>query len=129
MTDRPDPMMLAMLRNQDMEDLADYLNRGRLLAETPVDQLKSRWVQLMHEWVKNFKKTDHRERNDIQAELGLRRIEIPMKLIEDLIPTLQGLSIKAAVELLSAPADRKVVVEEWLQREKDRVTVPKSKKN
>ena len=128
MIDRPDPTALAMLRNQDMDDLADYLNRGRLFAQTPVDQLEFRWVQLMHEWVKNFTKTDHRA-NDIQAELGLRGIEIPMHLIKDLISVLQDLSIKAAASFIDAPADQKAVVEEWLRKEMERVAVPRRKKN
>jgi hypothetical protein len=77
----PDPTILAWLRIQQQDDLASYLTRGRQHALAPPEKLKDRWVALMREWAKNYTNFDHSERNDIQAELELRGIELPIELI------------------------------------------------
>jgi hypothetical protein len=73
MNESYDPTILAMLRNQEFDELENYVSRGRQLAHTPTEELESRWTAQMREWAKNFKNFtgfDHRERHDIQAELA-----------------------------------------------------------
>jgi hypothetical protein len=113
----PDPTFLAMLRNQQFDDLENYVGRGRQLAGTPAKELERRWTALMRGWLENFTGFDHRERNDIQAELELRGIELPTRLVEDVMRSLGQLARKAADEIENFDLDRRAAIDEWLRNE------------
>ncbi len=128
-TKTPDPIILAMLRNQQFDELENYVSRGRQLGHTSVAGLKHRWATLMREWVKDFKgEIDNQERSDIQAELQLRGIELPIELIGNTFRSLQQLAQKAADEVEFDP-DRKAAGEEWLRKELARLSIPNREKN
>jgi hypothetical protein len=80
--------MLALVQNRELDELENYISRGRQLKHTPTEELERRWAELMREWVKNYTGFDHRERTDVQAELELRGIELPMHLVEEIMPSL-----------------------------------------
>src|SRR5271163_4805281 len=104
-----------MLQNQELDDLESYLSRGRQLADAPTEELESRWTAQMREWVKNFTGFDHRERDDIQAELQLRGIEPPIRLVEDVMRSLRQLGQKAADDVKNFDPDRGTAIEECLR--------------
>ncbi len=127
-TDAPDPTMLAYLRSRQMDSLGDYLNRGRALKHASSEKLKARWAELMREWVKNFDGMDHREREDIEAELKMRDVELPMELVDDVVPVLRQLAMKTAEEVREADPNRKAEIEKQLRSEIANLTSPDTKK-
>jgi hypothetical protein len=94
----------AFLANQQLEQLQDYLQRGRALSETPVETLNARWLELMKAWIQDFSpKTDHREREDIGAELQLRGLEPPFDKAGEIMEQLRQKSREAADKRLRDP--------------------------
>jgi hypothetical protein len=94
----------AWLANQALERLQDYLKRGRSLAATPLGTLNGRWVYLMRTWGEDVRgKADHREREDIEAELQLRKVKPPFDLVKDAMAVLRQKSKEAMAELERDP--------------------------
>ncbi len=101
--DDPD-VVEAWLANQALERLQDYLKRGRSLAAAQLETLNSRWVYLMRSWAEDVRgKADHREREDIEAELQLRKVEPPFDLVKGAMATLRQKSKQAMAELQRDP--------------------------
>jgi hypothetical protein len=48
-----DPV-LTMLRSIQLEELMDYLSRGRQQRDLATEELERRWIGLMQEWTKDF---------------------------------------------------------------------------
>lgn len=79
----PTDVVLAWIRDKRLQEVEDYVRRGRLLADVPTEDLMSRWVGL-------FKYQAHQpnlvepslESTDIDAELQIRKIELPFELVE-----------------------------------------------
>jgi hypothetical protein len=94
----------AWLANQRLEWLEDYLRRGRPLASTPLEELCPRWVTLMRSWMESIRGFDHRERQDIEAEMQLRKVDPPFDLVKDVLETLRRKSKEHMDELLQDPA-------------------------
>jgi hypothetical protein len=68
----------AWLENQAMERLEAYLQTGRRFRDVPLDALSARWVQVIQSWASDpHSKFDHREHEEIEAEMRLRRSEPP----------------------------------------------------
>jgi hypothetical protein len=64
-----------------MKRMARYLERGRYLAGVGSPELKRRWLSISRKWARDLKAPlDHRLRQDIQAELELRREEPPVDI-------------------------------------------------
>jgi len=94
----------AWLANQAMERLENYLRDGRRLRETPVDMLRARWIKEMRAWADNCRtKFDHREHEDIEAEMSLRKIEPPFDEIKDAMQTIRKASKEHMDELRRDP--------------------------
>jgi hypothetical protein len=73
----------ALLENEDMERLEDYLKRGRPLEHVDIQELTRRWVAVVATWIAAMAAgaevdgTQHTERRDIGSEFKLRGIEPP----------------------------------------------------
>ena len=85
MTDNDDngymtKMTAAWLKDQGLRQLESYLKRGRVLEGKGAEELKGRWVDLFRE-LAELDNTHERERNDIEAELSLRKDEAPYDLV------------------------------------------------
>jgi hypothetical protein len=86
MSEQKPDIVDAYLANQQLEQLQDYLHRGRTLSEKSVEILNERWLELTSDWARDFgSKTDHREREDIQSELQLRKLEPPFDQAAEII--------------------------------------------
>jgi hypothetical protein len=66
----------------------------------PSGTLNGRWVYLMRTWAEDVRgKADHPERDDIEAELQLRKVEPPFDLVKDAMAALRQKSKEAMAEL------------------------------
>ena len=94
----------AWLANKGLERLADYLQRGRPLAGVPLEELRERWVALMRAWARRAPgREPDSEREDIEAEMKVRRVEPPFDLAQDAVDALIEKSRKTTAELLKNP--------------------------
>jgi hypothetical protein len=80
-----DPEMQAYLQSLRLEATADYVRRGRLLAEIDDEELRGRWVGLFRSWVMTDFGAghDHRQREDVESELQLRGKDPPFDRVPD----------------------------------------------
>jgi hypothetical protein len=80
------------------QQLASYLQRGRQHAGAPTETLEDRWIVLMRQWLDAWSNDrweyDHRERDDVEAELELRGVELPGELIPDVYSSFGELAQK-----------------------------------
>jgi hypothetical protein len=73
----------AWLANQQLERLENYLQRGRPLSDVSLEELRTHWVALMRAWAQHVRGgIDNREREDIEAEMTLRKVEPPFDLVK-----------------------------------------------
>jgi hypothetical protein len=66
-----------------MQEVRSYVGRGRSLESASTDQLNSERVSHVRERAADPQKTANLRRDDIQAELTLRGLEPPDKLVQD----------------------------------------------
>jgi len=125
----PDPTILAMVQNREFDEFESYVKRGRQLSHMSTEELECRWTAVIRAWLEDFTGFDHRERNDIQAELKSRGIELPHHLVEDVMPSLEQQFHKAGDEIKNFDLDRRMAIEEWLRSEVARLSVPDREKN
>jgi hypothetical protein len=91
------------LANKQLERLEDYLKRSRPLAGVPLEELRGRWIVQMRKWAKSVSGFDHREHEDIEAEMKLRRVEPPVDLAKDALETIHRKSKEITDDLLKDP--------------------------
>jgi hypothetical protein len=66
----------ALIENKRLEQLQDYLVRGRPLSKAPTDDLFARWIAWLNAWADGHR-PQFRDYEDIEAELKLRSIKPP----------------------------------------------------
>jgi len=121
MSDSDDDVLLAYLRNQELECAEDYLRRGRHLAKVPIERLNERWVVAFKKWVQHTRirerePSDSRvERNDIEAELLIRQMKAPFDLVKNEIRELKAAATAVVAEFQRDPARWAKVEEELLE--------------
>ena len=93
----------AWLANQQLERLQNYLQRGRLLANASLEELRARWIGLMRAWAESPSQVVHGEREDIEAEMQLRNVPPPSDGATGAIEKLNRKSKEAMDELLRDP--------------------------
>lgn len=71
-----------------MQNLRDYVSRGRNLEKAPIEQLHGEWVASMRAWATDPQKNHNPRRDDIEAELALRGLEPPYEMVTDEIDTI-----------------------------------------
>lgn len=66
----------ALLENKRLEQLRDYVARGRALSKISTGELIARWIGWMSAWADDGT-TDFRDCEDLEAELKLRNVKPP----------------------------------------------------
>ena len=118
MGDDVDDNLSAYLRNQRLKCAEAYLKRGRHLAKTPTGQLQERWVTLFKTYVEcamglqREARDSELEREDIEAELLIRKLDPPYELVRKETKDLQVATTLAVAELQRNPARLQQVEEE-----------------
>ncbi len=79
----PTDVVLAWIQDKRLQDIEDYVWRGRPLSGVPTEELMSRWVALFkyQAYQPNLVEPSL-ESTDIDAELQIRKIELPFELVE-----------------------------------------------
>ena len=79
----PTDVVLAWIQDKRLQDVEDYVRRGRQLSDVPTEELMSRWVALFkHQAYQPNLVEPSLESTDIDAELQIRKIELPFELVE-----------------------------------------------
>jgi len=65
-----------------MEQIQDYLARGRRFAKLDVGQLKEDWIIAVRSWLAHKDRTAERMMDGLAAELRLRGLEPPYGAVE-----------------------------------------------
>jgi hypothetical protein len=100
----PDHEMLALLENQRLLHLEDYVKRGRELASIDSEELRDRWIIEFKKWVASRPRyMDQRARDDIEGELALRGEQPPFDLVKDELEALRVASRAAMDQLKRDP--------------------------
>jgi hypothetical protein len=88
MSDEEEEIARAFLGNEQLKKTEAYVKRGRRFEKIGTPELKERWIAAMKRWAEATSKrtledADERtERDDIDAELLLRREEPPLDRVE-----------------------------------------------
>jgi hypothetical protein len=72
----------AFLQHKSMEQMQDYLARGRRLAKLDIGRLNEDWVIAVRSWLAHKHRTKERLMDDLAAELRLRGLEPPYSAVE-----------------------------------------------
>jgi hypothetical protein len=114
MTD--EDVMLAYLENKQLEASADYVRRGRHLADVDSDELQWRWIADFKAWATNVRRHDHKPREDIESELIIRGQPFPFEAVTEEWATILAANREFTKRLESDPAlltdvERKLVAD------------------
>jgi hypothetical protein len=83
MSKKHEDLMLTWLENTRLENVQAYVSRGRLFSSLSLDQLKSQWAAAFKSYVADPSAPGARvESDDLEAELMIRREELPMELVQ-----------------------------------------------
>ena len=94
----------AFSRSQAIDRTEDYVRRGRPLAAEDAALLKERWIATYRKWcheVRNYEL--QREANDIESELSLRGVEVP---IDRVVSEMHALAEALKQELLKLDTEQ-----------------------
>ena len=72
----------AFLQHKSMEQMQDYLARGRRFAKLDIGRLNEDWVIAVRSWLAHKHRTKERMMDDLAAELRLRGLEPPYCAVE-----------------------------------------------
>jgi hypothetical protein len=89
-------MLLAYLKNEGMDATADYMRRGRHLANVDIGELNAQWIASFKDWVANLgqgQEYDQRPREDIESEMQVRGLQPPYESVAE-----ESAVIKAALK-------------------------------
>jgi hypothetical protein len=78
----PAAIVNAFLQHKSMEQMQDYLARGRRFAKFDVERLNKDWIIAVRRWLSHKHRTKERTMDDLAAELRLRRLEPPYGAVE-----------------------------------------------
>ena len=71
----PEAIVNGFLQHKSMEQIQDYLARGRRFAKLHVGQLNEDWILAVRSWLAQKDRTAERRMDDLTAELRLRKLE------------------------------------------------------
>src|SRR6516225_10750487 len=86
----PEAIVNAFLQHKSMEQMQDYLARGRRFARLDVGRMNKDWVIAVRGWLAHKHRTKERLMDDLAAELRFRKLEPPYSAVE------QGLADRPA---------------------------------
>ena len=72
----------AFLQHKSMEQMQDYLARGRRFAKLDIGRLNEDWVIAVRSWLAHKHRTKERMMDDLAAELRLRGLEPPYGAVD-----------------------------------------------
>ena len=72
----------AFLQHKSMEQMQDYLARGRRFAKLDIGRLNEDWVIAVRSWLTHKHRTKERMMDDLAVELRLRGLEPPYGAVE-----------------------------------------------
>jgi hypothetical protein len=78
----PEAMVKAFLQYKIMEQMQDYLNRGRRFAKIDDERLSKDWIIAVRCWLAHKRRAKERTMDDLAAELRLRGLEPPYGAVE-----------------------------------------------
>jgi hypothetical protein len=78
----PEAMVKAFLQYKSMEQLQDYLARGRRFAKLDAERLNTDWIIAVRSWLAHKHRTKEKMMDDLAAELRLRGLEPPYAAVE-----------------------------------------------
>jgi hypothetical protein len=78
----PEAIVNAFLQHKSVEQMQDYLARGRRFAKLDVGRLNKDWIIAVRSWLAHKDRTKERLMGDLAAELRLRGLEPPYGAIE-----------------------------------------------
>jgi len=78
----PEAIVNAFLQHKSMEQMQDYLARGRRFAKLDVGRLNKDWINAVRSWLAHKHRTKERMMDDLAAELRLRGLESPYGAVE-----------------------------------------------
>jgi hypothetical protein len=78
----PEAIVKAFLQHKSMEQMQDYLARGRRFAKLDVERLNKDWLIAVRSWLAHKHHTKERMMDDLAAELRLRGLEPPYGAVE-----------------------------------------------
>src|SRR5262245_33184606 len=78
----PEAIVNALLQHKSMQEMQDYLARGRPFAKLDVGQLNKDWINAVRSWLSHKRRTKERMMDDLAAELRLRGLEPPYGAVE-----------------------------------------------
>ena len=78
----PEAIVNAFLQHKSMEQMQDYLARGRRFAELDIGRLNKDWIIAVRSWLANKDRTKERMMDDLAAELRLCKLEPPYGAVE-----------------------------------------------
>jgi hypothetical protein len=105
-----DALVQAYLENQGLEQAEAYISRGRTLAKVETELLVDKWVAAFKNMA-NARDAGQKEdeanritRADLEAELLLRRVDLPYRMVERELALLRAALETAMDELRKDPA-------------------------
>jgi len=78
----PEAVVKAFLQHKSLEQMQDYLARGRRFTKLTVARLNADWIIVVRSWLAHKHSTNERMMDDLAAELRLRGIEPPYVAVE-----------------------------------------------
>ena len=78
----PEAIVNAFLQHKSLEQMQDYLARGRRFAELDMERLNKDWIIAVRSWLAHKHRTKERLMDDLAAELRLRGLEPPYGAVE-----------------------------------------------
>ena len=78
----PEAIVNAFLQHKSMEQMQDYLARGRRFARLDVGRMNKDWVIAVRGWLAHKDRANERKMDDLAAELRLRGVEPPYAAVE-----------------------------------------------
>src|SRR5215467_15762932 len=78
----PKAIVNAFLQHKSMNQMQDYLARGRRFVELDMERLNKDWIIAVRGWLAHKHRTKERLMDDLVAELQLRGLELPYGAVE-----------------------------------------------
>ena len=78
----PEAVVKAFLQHKSLEQMQDYLARGRRFTKLTVARLNADWIIVVRSWLAHKHSTNERMMDDLAAELRLRGLEPPYGAVE-----------------------------------------------
>lgn len=96
----------SWLAENQMQDVRNYVSRGRSFESASIDQLNSEWVALMRDWAADPRQSKNPRRTDIESEMTLRGLEPPYKLVKDELDTITRVAADAMEDMDEAEKEK-----------------------